>query len=136
MNYSDLFKEIRHKAKLKQTEFGEKLGVGVGTIQKIEGGEREPSNTIKKLFPYVFGEYLGEEAALNYNLPEFSKETDTELENKLQEALKENEQLKLQIETLTDFKNTQARTIELLEDRIELYKIKYESENNKPNKAG
>lgn len=58
MDYSKLLKDLRRKSGLTQTEFGNKLGLSLTTIQKYEAGDRNPTETLKKLISYVFAEYI------------------------------------------------------------------------------
>lgn len=116
-------KELRSKTGLSQKEFGTRLGVTSQSITKYEAGGKI-TETIKKLIRYEFAEYLPEEERLTVKKVPAGEET-----AELQELREKNAVLEDQVKEVSHLKEQNSllkRTVELLEDQVQLYKEKLE----------
>ena len=80
MKFSDKILQLRDKRKMSQEELSETSGISVRTIQRIEKDEVNPRPyTARKLFE-----------ALNFSLEEFNSELQNNLNNPIEENIKLN----------------------------------------------
>ena len=117
-------KELRQKANLTQREFGERLCVQSQTILKYEKEERKVPESIQKLIRYEFAEYLPEEERL---IAKVAGPGDSEENPEVGRLLEENAVLQDQVREIPHLKEQNIllkRTVELLEDQVQLYKDK------------
>lgn len=115
-------KQLRKDADLTQREFGERLGVQSQTILKYEKEERKIPESIQKLIRYEFAEFLPENVRL------VSKDAAKRITQDYAEVEKLKRELDMarmkaeKAESLQQMVDMQNKTIQLMEDQIQLYK--------------
>lgn len=113
---------LRAKANLSQKEMAERMGLTAQTIQKYESGERNIPATVQKLIRYEFAQFLPEKERL---IAEPVVDYEQGKSQELKKCLEENNILQDQLKDLPHLKEQNhllRRTVEILEEQIELYK--------------
>ncbi|MFV8280540.1 helix-turn-helix domain-containing protein [Christiangramia marina] len=114
-------KLLRSKTGLSQKEFGTRLGLTSQSITKFEAGANITSS-IKKLIRYEFAEFLPESERL------VSKEALQQVSHDSAEVEKLRQELELarmkaeKAESLQQMVDMQNKTIQLMEDQLQMYK--------------